>query len=120
MNPMLLPKKYVRDRVVLLLLSVNAFLTVLTVILILFRLGDANGSFIGQYRSNLGVNVFRPGSVVDILSFGVFALLVFAINFVLSARTYRVHRQLSVVILAIGALLLIFAIIVSNALLVLR
>ena len=117
---MLLPKKYVRDRAILLLLSVNAFLTLLTIILILFRIGDANGSYIAQYRATLGVNVFKPGSIFDILSFGVFALLVFAINFVLSARTYRIHRQLSIVILSIGALLLIFAIIVSNALLLLR
>lgn len=117
---MLLPKKYVRDRVILLLLSVNAFLTLLTIILILFRIGAANGSYISQYRATLGVNVFKPGSVLDILSFGIFAVLVFVINFVLSARTYRIHRQLSVVILTLGALLLVFAIIVSNALLLLR
>jgi hypothetical protein len=117
---MLLPKKYLRDRVILLLLSFNAFLAVLTIILILFRIGAAEGSFISQYRATSGVNVFKPGSILDILSFGVFAGVVFVINFVLSARTYRIHRQLAVVILAVGALLLIFGIIVSNALLVLR
>jgi hypothetical protein len=117
---MLLPKKYLRDRAVLLLVSINAFLALLTIILILFRLGDSGGSFISQYRSNLGVNVFKPGGIIDIFSFAVFAVVVFAVNFILSARTYRIHRQLSVVILSIGALLLVFAIIVSNALLVLR
>jgi hypothetical protein len=117
---MLLPKKYVRDRVILLLLSINAFLTLLTIVLILLRIGAANGSFISQYRATLGVNVFKPGNLLDILSFGVFAVLIFGINFILSARMYRIHRQLSVVILAIGMVLLIFAIIVSNALLVLR
>jgi hypothetical protein len=117
---MLLPKKYVRDRVILLLLSVNAFLALLTILLLLLRLGDASGNYIVQYRSTYGVNTFRPGKLVDLLSFGMFALVVLAVNFVMSARTYRIHRQLSVVILCIGALLLVFGLIVSNALLVLR
>lgn len=117
---MVLPKKYVRDRVILLLLSINAFLVLLTILTLLLRLGDSSGNYIVQYRASFGVNTFRPGKLIDLLSFGVFALVVFAINFVMSARTYRIHRQLSVVILSIGALLLVFGLIVSNALLVLR
>ncbi|MCA9324741.1 hypothetical protein KDA23_01570 [Candidatus Saccharibacteria bacterium] len=117
---MVLPKTYVRDRVILLLLSINAFLVLLMLLTLLLRLGDASGNYIVQYRATYGVNNFRPGKLVDLLSFGVFALVVFGVNFVMSARTYRIHRQLAVVILSIGALLLVFSLIVSNALLVLR
>lgn len=117
---MVLPKKYVRDRVILLLLSVNAFLALLIILMLLLRIGDASGNYIVQYRATYGVNTFRPGKLVDLLSFGLFALLVFGVNFIMSARTYRIHRQLAVVILFLGALLLVFALIVSNALLVLR
>lgn len=117
---MVLPKKYVRDRGILLLLSINAFLTLLVILLLLLRIGDSSGNYIVEYRASYGVNTFRPGRLVDLLSFGVFALMVFGINFVMSARTYRIHRQLAIVILALGALLLVFALIVSNTLLVLR
>lgn len=117
---MLLPKKYVRDRVILILLSINAFLMVLTIVLLLLRIGDASGSYIAQYRSSFGVNSFKQGSILDLLSFGMYAVLVTVVNFVLSARTYRIHRQLAIVILSIGAMLLVFGLIVSNALLVLR
>lgn len=117
---MTLPKKYVRDRVILLLLSVNAFLAILTVVLVTFRLGDGSGSYIVQYRPNLGVNAFKAGGVSQLLSFAVFAVGIAAVNFVLSVRTYHIHRQLSIVILGVGSLLLLFGLIVSNALLVLR
>jgi hypothetical protein len=117
---MLLPKNYIHDRLILLLLSVNAFAVLITILSIIMRIGSSSGSYIVQYRLTLGVNDFTRGSIGDILSFISFAVVVLAINFVLSARTYRIHRQLSVVILSVGALLLIFGFIVSNALLVLR
>ncbi len=117
---MVLPKKYLRDRLILLLLSINAFVALMTVLFIGMRVGSSSGSYIVQYRLTLGVNDFTRGGVSDILSFIVFALGVLSINFILSARTYRIHRQLSVVILSVGALLLVFGFIVSNALLVLR
>lgn len=112
--------KYFHDRLVLLFLSTNAFLTVLTVLSVLFRLQGGSDSFIVQYRSNLGTSAFKPGSMDQILMFIVFALLVFTIHTVLSWRTYQVRRELAIVILALGALLLILAVIVSDALLALR
>jgi hypothetical protein len=54
------------------------------------------------------------------LSFVAFAGLVLAIHTFLSMKAYRIHRQLAITILSLGVLLLTLAIIVSNALLVLR
>ena len=54
------------------------------------------------------------------LAFVGFVLLVLVAHTMLSLRTYRIHRQLSVVVLALGILLLVLALIVSNALLLLR
>ncbi|MGH7233964.1 MAG: hypothetical protein ACREF7_00765, partial [Candidatus Saccharimonadales bacterium] len=77
-------------------------------------------SYIVQYRSNLGVSAFHTGGVSEILSFGVFALLILAINIVLSVRTYSINRNLAVIILSVGILLTTLDIIVSNSLLVLH
>lgn len=115
-----IPKKYFHDRLVLLLLAVNAFLALLTSLLILFRLGGHTNGYFVQFRSNLGLNAYAVGGSPILWSFIVFAFLVFAFHTYLSLRTYHIRRNFAVTILALGTLLLVLAMIVSNALLVLR
>jgi hypothetical protein len=115
------PKKYFHDHFVLLLLSINAFLAVAGSIFILLRLSTSHGSgYIVQYRASLGINAFKTGHVLDLLSFIAFAVLVLTVHVMLSLRAYNIHRQLAITILALGILLLALTIIISNALLVLR
>src|SRR5580658_1444930 len=110
---MAMPKKYFHDHFVLLLLSVNAFLAVAGSIFILLRLSTSHGNgYIVQYRSSLGINAFKTGSVVDLLSFIAFAALVLATHTFLSLRAYQIHRQLAIAILSLGILLLILTIII--------
>src|SRR5580704_2384801 len=118
------PQKYFHDHLVMLLLSVNAFLAIGGSLFILVSLstGHSDG-YIIQCRdcSNPeAVNRFTNGSVVGLLSFVAFAVLVLVSHTVLSLRAYKIHRQLAIAILALGILLLTLSIIVSNALLVLR
>jgi hypothetical protein len=114
------PKKYIHDRTVLLLLSFNAFLTIITSLLITLRLGPGRGgSYIIEYRSNLGLNEFKGGSTADIMSFVAYVVFIFAFHTFLSARVYHIRRHLAIAILGMGLLLLTVALIVSNALLML-
>jgi hypothetical protein len=118
---MAIPKKYFHDRLILLLLSINTFLVILIWPLVLLKLGGGRqGSYIVQYRSNLGVSAFQTGSVWDLLAFLAFAVLVYVIHFVMSVKAYRVRQKLAVAILALGLLLEILTLIVSNALLALH
>lgn len=123
-NDMATPKKYFHDHVVLLLLSVDAFLTLLASAFVLLRLSSGHGNgYIVQCRdcSNpLAINKFTTGSVAELLSFIAFAFLVLAVHTVLSMRAYHIHRQLAITILGLGILLLVLTIIISNALLMLR
>ena len=114
-------QKYFRDRLVLLLLTVNIFLAALATILILLRVSGGHGSgYFVQYRANLGLNAYTVGSVWGILAFAVFAVAVAAFHWLISLRIYHIRRPLSVAILASATLLLVLTLIVSNALLVLR
>jgi hypothetical protein len=114
-------KKYFHDHLVLLLLSLNAFLAVAGSIFILLRLSTSHGtSYIVQYRSSLGVNAFQTGTVVQLIIFVAFAALALAVHTMLSLRAYKIHRQLAITILSLGILLLILGVIISNALLALR
>lgn len=115
------PKQYFHDHLVMLLLSINAFLAVAGSIFILVRLTASHGtSYIVQYRPSLGADAFQTGSLLDLVSFIAFAVVIVAIHGVLSWRAYPIHRQLSITILSLGLLLLALTVIVANALLTLR
>src|SRR5262245_47971884 len=117
-----IPKKYLHDKLILLLVSIAIFLAFLCIVLIFLRLNIGQGTegYIVEYRSNLGISALRVGGVAGLLSFAVFALLLVVITIALSVRTYRVRRELALSVLAAGLLLLLFATIVSNALMVLH
>lgn len=117
-----LSKKLLHDKLVLSLLSVNIFLAIVCVLLVLLRFGTGGGSndYIVQFRANLGISSFKTGSLNSILSFALFAVLVTVINVVLSVRTYPIRRQLAIVILALGGVVMALTLIISNAILGLR
>ena|SRR5688572_15502994 len=117
-----LPKKYLHDKLILLLLSANIFLAFLCVTLIFLRLNIGQGAegYIVEYRSNLGISAFKVGGISGLLTFAGFVITLLALNITLSIRTYRIHRELALSILAAGILLLLLAAVVSNALMVLH
>lgn len=118
---MAIPKKFFHDHLVLLLLSVNAFLALAVTVIVLVRLGNSHSSgYIVQYRPSLGIGAFQTGSVTELLSFIGFAYLVLIVHTVLGMRAYHVRRQVALAILSLGILLQVLAIIISNALLTLR
>ncbi len=115
-------KKYLHDKLILLLVSGNIFLAFLLAVLIFLRLNVGQGSdgYIVQYRSNLGISAFKTGSITGIIGFAIFALLTVVLDIALSIRTYRIRRELAVAVLVSGALLLVLGIVVSNALMALH
>jgi hypothetical protein len=117
---MIIPKQYLHDRRVLLVGSINAFLVLLLVISTVFRLDTSHSSFIVQYRDHVPVDAFRSGAASELYAFALLGLIVFVFHLFLSFRLYLIHRQLAITVLGLGSLLLILALIVSNALLVLR
>ncbi len=115
-------KHFFQDRTALLLVSGNTFLTLAATTVVLLNIGSAqgSGSFIVWYRPSLGINAYKTGTTRDIVSFIVFALMVFTISMVLSYRTYRLKRELSLAVLGLTMTLLLFLIVVANALHLLR
>lgn len=115
---MLVPKKYLHDRTVLTLLSASLALVVLTILDIALRLTQTTGDFISQCRNcQEYIPTFTRGNLVDILGFVVFAVLVFCASVLMSARTYRIHRQLSIIVIVLNIILLLFNLRVMDALL---
>lgn len=118
---MTIPKKYLHDRLILLLISINAFLAFLTTLWILLKLDSGRSSgYIVQYRANLGIGALKTGEAAELVAFIIFAFLVLVLHVLLSIKAYPIRRHVSVIILGFGVLLLLLAFIVSNALLVLR
>ncbi len=118
---MKIPEKYFHDRSVLLLITVSCFLAVLNTVVILLKLDSSRSdSYIVQYRANLGLSAFTAGGSSAFLGFILFSVIVLVLHTILSMRVYSFHRQFSLVILSLTVLLLVLALIISNALLALR
>lgn len=106
---------------VLLLLSINVFVTMLLSVLILLRLdGGRSEGYIVEYRANLGLSAYKSGGASTLISFIIFAGVVLILNTLLSMRVYHIRRHFAVTVQAMALLLLVVCLIVSNALLVLR
>jgi hypothetical protein len=118
---MSIPKRYFHDKLILLLLSINSFLVLLTSILLLLRLdfGKSSGLIV-QYRSNLGLSAYKAGSSLELISFIIFAIAVFVLHLLLSIRVYHPRRYMALMVLSLEVLLLAITLVVSNALLSLR
>ena len=111
-------KKFIHDRIVLLLVSINAFLAVAGSLFILFRLGATHSTgLIVEYRQNLGLSAYKPGSSTTFLAFIIFLLAVFGYHLFLSHKVYHLRRQFALTVLGMGTLLIILAIVTSSALL---
>ena len=112
------PKRYTHDRTVLLLLSVNIFLTLLIAILVILALtGSSDRVLTLEHRPSPGLSANKVGSSLDMAGLVVFPLLVMGFNTVLSFKVYPVRRNFGVVILAMATLLITLSGIVSYFLL---
>lgn len=112
---------FFRDHILLLLLSINSFLTLGGAIFVLARLGTAHGSgYIVQYRSSLGVDAFEQGSASGILSFIAFMVLALIVGSFLSLRVYKLNRNIALIVQVMTALLLVLSVVISGALLLLH
>lgn len=105
----------------LLLLSVLAFLTLLSSLMVFLRLDTGRGdSYIVQYRSNLGLDEFKTGGAIEPVSFVIFAGAVLVLHVLLSMKAYPIRRRFAITILSLGILLVALSLIISNSLLILR
>lgn len=113
-------KHFLQDRTALLLVSGTAFLTLVAVVLILLKLGQGSSNYIVSYRASLGIDRYATGTVKDLIAFIIAAVLIFGFSLTLGYKAYPVKRELSLVVLSLTFPLLLFLIVVSNALLDLR
>ena len=113
-------KHFLQDRTALLMVSGVTFLALAAVVLVALKLGSGQGSYIVSYRASLGLDRYTTGTATDIAGFMVAAVLMVAVSITLAYRTYRIKRELSLVVLGLTFPLLLFLIVVSSALLVLR
>jgi hypothetical protein len=116
-----LPKKYLNDRVILLLLTLLAILVVIGVSLVVMRFDPSrNPTTTIAYRPSITGTQYQSGRPLDIYLLAVFMILTSAVALILSIRTYHIRRFVSVFILASTVFLLILAIRVSNSLISLQ
>ena len=116
-----IPKRFLHDRIVLLLLTAISILTVIGISIVLIRFdASRNPTTTIAYRPNITGSQYQSGKPIDIYSLALFMLVTAVSSVLLSGKIYYLRRYLSVFILASGTFLLLLALIVSNALISLQ
>lgn len=110
-------KKFLHDRLVLLLITTLAALTSIGVISVLIRFDvSKNPTTTAAYRQNLVGIYYQSGKPIDIYALAIFMVFTAVAAVLLAYRTYNLRRQIAAFLLASANFLLILAIIVANAL----
>lgn len=112
-----LPKRFLHDRLVLLLITLLAVVLTIGVSTILIRFDiSKNPTTIVAYRPNVSGSAYQSGKPIDIYSLAIFMLFTAAAAVAISSRIYNLRRSLSVFVLASTNFLLVLSAIVANAL----
>ena len=116
-----LPKKYLHDRLVLLLITLIAVFLVIGVSIVLLRFDvSQNPTTTIAYRPSISGSSYVSGKPIDIYSLAVFMAITALGSVVLSSRIYNVRRALALFLLAGAVFLLILSAIVANSLISLQ
>ena len=116
-----LPKKFLHDRIVLLMITLLAVLLVVGIAVVLLRFDiSKNPTTIVAYRPNISGASYQSGKPIDIYSLAVFMAITAVGAVILSARVYNLKRYLSIFILASSVFLLVLSAITANSLISLQ
>lgn len=111
-----IPKNYFRNRNVLILLSANAALFLLSVMGVILSVNPGeNPDSIVAYRAVERVGQIQ-GPTGDLYQFGLFSIVVTVASVMISMKLYAHRKHLSIGVLGMNILLLVMAIIIFNAL----
>lgn len=112
-----IPKKFLHDRLVLLLITAMSILVVLGVSLVLLRFDVArNPTTIVAYRPNVSGTQYLSGKPIDIYSLAVFMIFTSVAAIIISSRIYQAKRHAALFMLISTIFLLILSTIVANSL----
>jgi uncharacterized membrane protein len=112
-----IPKKFLHDRVVLLLITVIAGLVVIGVSVVLLRFDvSRNPTTVVAYRPNVSGTQYISGKPIDIYSLAIFMILTSVAAVAISARIYEVKKPAAMFLLACTVFLLILSTVVANSL----
>ena len=121
---MAISSKFFKDHYILLLMTVNLFLCIIALVFIIVRLSSVHSTnYIIQCRNCSdpnAVNKFISGSIIDMIGFIVFSVIVLVSTGALSYRVFLINRRLSVAVLGMGIVLQVLTLIITNALFILR
>ena len=110
--------KYFHDRIVLLLLSFNGLISLLSSLIILLKLINLPTGYYPfvQGRFPSGQKIYNTGSIASLYSLIIFVLLMLVINSFLSYKIYPHKKDFSIIILSLNLLLVVLTYLVSQSL----
>lgn len=114
-------RKFLHDRIILLLATLIAVLLAIGILSVLIRFDiSKNPTTIVAWRPNISGSSYQSGKPIDIYSLAIFMAVIGLGGTFLAYRSYALRRFISVFILASSCFLLLVSVIVANALISLQ
>ena len=108
------PKKFLHDKTVLVLVTLIALVLVIGVSTVLLRFdATKNPTTTVAYRPSIVGSQYQSGKSIDIYSLAVYMVVTAVVGVYLSIRIYAIRHSVAIFMLSSTALLLLFAIRVS-------
>ncbi len=111
------PKRLLHDKWVILLMLITALLMLFCVLFVLLRVETTQQVAILRYKTNLGPAGFDRGPASKLYAHMYLALISGVGSIVLARRVYKLRRSLSILLLMLANIVLLFNLVVANALL---
>ncbi len=111
----LIPKSYYHNKTILALIAVNLAMLTLVLILTLTGVDRQNPEATVSYRETL-LEVVKRGPTSQMYGFALYSLIVTVVSFALSIRLFPHRHRLAMSVLGLNLLLLLFTLVVFNAL----
>lgn len=112
-----IPKKFLHDRAVLLLITIISVLVVIGVSIVLLRFDvSRNPTTIVAYRPNISGTQYLSGKPIDIYSLALFMIFTSVAAIGVSSRVYSVKKPAALFVLTSTVFLLILSTVVANSL----
>ncbi len=110
-----IPKSYYHNKTVLALIAVNLAMLALVLIITLTGVDRENAEATITYRETL-LEVVKRGPTSYMYSFALYSVIVTATSLALSVRLFLHRHRLALSVLGLNILLLLFTLVVFNAL----
>ncbi len=107
-------KEFLSDKIILLMSFIGLLFVGFNILLVILQVNTTKAVIVTRYNL-IEAPQFTRGNARSLYIFALAPVVFYAVQIVLASRIYHNHRQLAVMMMSLGFIILLFSVIVSSA-----